>query len=370
MNDKIKTLMRKHETGISEFATKDSDYIRFKEADEDLRAPFFRDIDRIIYSLSYTKYIDKTQVFSFNNYDFVSKRMTHVQLVSKIARTIGRALMLNEDLIEAIALGHDIGHTPLGHVGEDYLNQISLREGMGKFNHNTQSVRNLMFIDNEGEGSNLCVQTLDGILCHNGEFANKEYFPRKKTKEDFLNDYYSCYKEDFDTKQLVPMTLEGCVVRISDMIGYLGRDIEDAIRLNIISKEELPSDIVKVLGSNNSEIVDTIVKDIIKNSFGKPYIRLSDKVYASIVGLKKYNYEHIYSKAYTKEEFSKFEKMFNELYNSYLKALENNDTENSIFKRFLNNQNDKYKSENPKRIVIDYIAGMTDEYFVKEYNNL
>lgn len=366
----IKKNMYKHENNLSKYATKDSDYIRFFDEEEDFRSPFFRDVDRIIHSLSYTKYLDKTQVFSFNDNDFISKRMTHVQLVSKIARTIGRALKLNEDLIEAIALGHDIGHTPLGHVGESYLSKISEREGLGKFNHNVQSVRELMFIDNLGKGRNLCLQTLDGILCHNGEFAKKEYFPRKKSKEEFLMDYENSYKLDFDIKTLVPMTLEGCVVRISDMIGYLGRDIEDAINIGVLKEEDLPIEITKVLGKNNKEIVNTIVLDIINNSYDKPYIKLSDHIYDAIVTLKKFNYKNIYALAYTKEELIKFEHMFNKLYDYYLAALKKKDFTNSIYKVFLNNQCKEYRNENLKRIVIDFIAGMTDDYFMIEYSKI
>lgn len=367
MNEIIKENMHKYENNVSKYATKDSSFKRLFKEEEDFRSPFFRDIDRIIHSLSYTKYLDKTQVFSFNDNDFVSKRMTHVQLVSKIARTIGRALKLNEDLIEAIALGHDLGHTPLGHVGESFLNKISVREGLGNFNHNVQSVRDLMFIDNFGEGRNLCIQTLDGILCHNGEFAKKKYFPKKKDIEEFLSEYENSYNENFDIKSLVPMTLEGCVVRISDMIGYLGRDIEDAIRIGVLKEKDLPKDITKILGKTNKDIINTIVLDIINNSYNKPYIELSDKIYNAIVTLKKFNYKNIYALAYTKEELIRFELMFNSLYNYYLNAILNNDINNSIYKVFLNNQNKEYKKENPKRIVIDFIAGMTDDYFMSEY---
>lgn len=370
MNTRVKELMSKYNTNISKYATKDNEYIRLKNEEEDIRPPFFRDTDRIIYSLSYTKYLDKTQVFSFNDMDFISKRMTHVQLVSKIARTIGRALNLNEDLIEAIALGHDLGHAPLGHLGESFLDKICLREKIGRFNHNAQSVRNLMFVDNNGKGRNLCVQTLDGILCHNGEFVNQEYYPKKKSVEDFLNDYNSTYDEDFNPKTLVPMTLEGCVVRISDMIGYLGRDIEDAISMGIITLDEFPKDLLKTLGTDNREIVNTIVTDIIDNSFEKPYLKMSDNIFESIKNLKKFNYEKIYSKAYNEKEIKEYENMFNKLYEYYFNSLKEKNLKSSIFTNFLNYQNKDYSKEDEKRIVIDYIAGMTDDYFLREYCNL
>lgn len=367
MNDEIKEKMHKYETNLSPYAAKDSSFERLKDEVEDFRPAFFRDTDRIIYSFGYTRYLDKTQVFSFKNNDFISKRMTHVQLVSKIARTIGRALSLNEDLIEAIALGHDIGHSPLGHTGEKYLDEICKREKIGSFAHNVQSVRNLMIIDNNGKGSNLCVQTLDGILCHNGEIIDKEYYPKKKTKEEFLEDYNNSFKEDFNSKSLVPMTLEGCVVRISDLIGYLGRDIEDAIRLHLIELNDIPESLINTLGKNNREIVNTIVSDIIKNSYGKPYIKTSDEVFEAVNKLKDFNYEHIYYKAFTSEEKNKFRNMFYKLYDVYYKALINNDETNNIVKHF-NEQSLEYQKEDKKRIVIDYIAGMTDDYLIEAYN--
>lgn len=367
MLEEIKSKMHKFENNISQYATKDSEYIRLKNETEDLRPAFFRDIDRIIYSFSYTRYLDKTQVFSFKNNDFISKRMTHVQLVSKIARTIGRALSLNEDLIEAIALGHDIGHCPLGHTGEVFLDKICKRENIGRFNHNVQSVRNFITIDNNGNGSNLCIQTLDGILSHNGEFISSEYYPKKKTKEEFLKEYESCYENNFKNDILIPMTLEGCVVRISDLIGYLGRDIEDAIRLKLIKEEDIPKHLVDSLGKTNREIVNTIVSDIIENSYNKPYIKLSENVYKSIIELKDFNYKNIYYKAYTKEEKEYYEHAFNKLYDVYYKAIINNDKTNKIYS-YLEEQNEEYQKENKKRIVIDYIAGMTDDYFINEYN--
>ena len=161
--EQIKENFLNKEKYLSEYATKSSDAIRIRKEnfDNDIRPNFYHDIDRIIHSLSYTRYLDKTQVFSFKQNDHISKRIVHVQLVSKIARTIGRALNLNEDLIEAIALGHDIGHTPIGHTGEAILNDISLRENGTMFNHNIQSVRNYLVLEKNGFGSNLAIQTLE-----------------------------------------------------------------------------------------------------------------------------------------------------------------------------------------------------------------
>lgn len=217
----IKKNMLKNETYLCKYASFNKDAIRFKKEEKtDIRPEYFRDIDRIIHSMNYSRYINKTQVFTKPHNDHVSTRMIHVQLVSKVARTIGRALLLNEDLIEAAALGHDLGHTPFGHFGESVLNEISLKYNEGYFMHNVQSVRNMMFVENHGKGHNLTIQVLDAFLCHNGELVQNEYRPVKKTKEEFLEQYEACYKDKDMAKHLIPMTLEGCVVRISDVIAY------------------------------------------------------------------------------------------------------------------------------------------------------
>ena len=362
--------MLNHNKILSKYACPDSDAIYLHENKDDFRTPFFRDIDRIIYTLAFVRYSDKTQVFSFKENDHLTKRMIHIQYVAKIARTIGRALGLNEDLIEAAALGHDLGHTPFGHVGEAILNEISLENNEGYFNHNVHSVRLLMYIENYGKGLNITLQTLDAIMCHNGEFASQMYEVKKKSKEEFLSEYESCYKDRAAIKKLRPMTLEGAVVRISDLIAYLGRDIEDAKRMGLIDFSDIPLSIKENLGTSNREIVNTIVMDIINNSIGKDYIKLSDNVFKSIVELKKFNYENIYYKAYTEEEKDKLKLMLNTLFNKYMKDLENNNTDSNIIKSFLANMSDEYKNNNSNaRIVIDYIAGMTDDYTLREYNN-
>ena len=362
--------MLNHNKILSKYACPDSDAIYLHENKDDFRTPFFRDIDRIIYTLAFVRYSDKTQVFSFKENDHLTKRMIHIQYVAKIARTIGRALGLNEDLIEAASLGHDLGHTPFGHVGEAILNEISLENNEGYFNHNVHSVRLLMYIENYGKGLNITLQTLDAIMCHNGEFASRMYEVKKKSKEEFLKEYESCYKDRAAIKKLRPMTLEGSVVRISDLIAYLGRDIEDAKRMGLIDFSDIPLSIKENLGTSNREIVNTIVMDIINNSIGKDYIKLSDNVFKSIVELKKFNYENIYYKAYTNEEKDKLKLMLNTLFNKYMADLENNNTDSNIIKSFLANMSDEYKNNNSNaRIVIDYIAGMTDDYTLREYNN-
>ena len=359
------------DNNLSKFACKNSDAIRFINEDSDIRPPFFRDTDRIIYSLSYTRYIDKTQVFSELEDDHISKRITHVQMVSKISRTIGRALKLNEDLIEAAALGHDIGHVPFGHIGEAILNDISIKVGEGFFNHNVQSIREFMYLENDGKGLNLTLQTMDAILCHNGELELKKYEPIRKTKDDFIKEYELCYKDESINKTLRPMTLEGCVVRISDIIAYLGRDIEDAIRLNVLKTDDIPNNIKQILGSTNKDIINTFIMDIINNSYNKNYISMSDNVFNALKELKQFNYEHIYSIASTKEQRDNWKKMFISVFDYCLNAIKTNDKNADINRVFLNNMTNEYLNNTTnERKVIDYIAGMTDDYLISQYNKI
>lgn len=364
----LKKKMLRYEKTYSKYATKNKKAIRIKnERTNDIRPDFFHDIDRIIHCYSYTRYIDKTQVFSNQENDNISKRIIHVQLVSKIARTIGRGLGLNEDLIEAIALGHDIGHTPYGHFGESLLNELSLKYDNTYFMHNVQSVRTLMVLEDFGYGKNLTIQTLDGILCHNGEFVQDKYQPIKKNISDFLYDYNKCYTDPEYAKKLVPMTLEGCVVRISDIIGYLGRDIEDAVELGLFDKRKIPNNIKKVLGTKNKDIINNIILDILNNSVGKNYIKMSDEIYNAVKELKEFNYEHIYSIAMDEKTKKKIKKQFTSLFEYNLKIIKNKQYNSNIYKVFLNNMNEEYhKSTSDARKVIDYIAGMTDDYFERE----
>ena len=355
---------------LSKNACKNKDAIFLKdniEKENEIRPVFFRDADRIIHSFTYTRYIDKTQVFPFTRNDHITHRVLHVQLVSKIARMIGKALNLNEDLIEAIALGHDVGHTPFGHKGEQFLDEICKKEQIGCFKHNAQSVRFLKDI----EEINLSLQTLDGILAHNGEMIQDKYKPISKTKEEFLLELKSSFEDESFDKKIVPMTLEGCVVRISDIIAYIGRDIEDAIIVGTIKREDIPEDIVRVLGNNNSIIVDTITKDIIKNSIGKDYISFSKEVFEAMAKLKKWNYENIYTSEDACKNESIIREYFNKLFEVYLRYLEEENDDSNLSKKnikeFVEQRSKEYlETTNKKRIVIDYIAGQTDHYFLRE----
>ena len=367
----IKEEILSKEEDLSKFACKSKNAILLKKdsilKENELRTIFSKDTDRIIHSLSYTRYIDKTQVYSFIENDHITHRVLHVQLVSKIARTIGKVLNLNQDLIEAIALGHDVGHTPFGHTGEKFLNDICIKENIGYFKHNAQSVRALKDI----EEVNISLQTLDGILAHNGEMLQNQYKPIKKTIEQFQKELKDSFNNEEYGKKITPMTLEGCVVRISDIIAYIGRDIEDAIIVGSIKREDIPKEITDILGDNNSTIVDTLIKDIINNSIGKGYISFSKDVYDALINLKKWNYKKIYNSKEACKNQEIIEKYFYKLYNLYLGYLkfENKDTNVSKERlyEFINDRSAEYKENtSEERMIIDYIAGQTDNYFLRE----
>ncbi|MEG1506344.1 MAG: HD domain-containing protein [Bacilli bacterium] len=367
---KLEENMRSKNMNLSKYACLDTDAFRLINISEDYRTPFFRDIDKIIYSLAFSRYKDKTQVFTYSVNDHLSKRSMHVIYVSKIARTIGRALNLNEDLIEAASLGHDLGHTPFGHAGEKIINEISLKNNEGYFNHNVESVRLLRFIENYGKGENITFQVLDAIMCHNGELVSNIYKPHKKTLDEFINEYNETFNDNTVIKKMIPSTLEGCVVRISDIISYIGRDIDDAIRMNLIEYSDVPKDIVEVLGSNNKDIVNTIVSDIIKNSIDKNYIKLSDNIFIAINKLLKFNYEFIYTRAISNDGLNEIKTMINTLFDTFMEDLISGNMESDINKSYLKNMSDEYKKNSNARIVIDYIAGMTDDYCKIEYNKI
>lgn len=369
-NKKIKKIMLKSERNLCKYACKSKDAVREYVQDEDIRLEFARDVDKIIHSSCYTRYMSKTQVFVEPINDHISTRMTHVQYVSKVARTIARALELNEDLCEAIALGHDVGHTPYGHFGESILNKISKTYNSGKcFAHNLNSVRVFKITEKKGESTNLTLQVLDGIMCHNGEFIQEKYTPnRNKTFETLYKEYNECLNDEEKIKRLVPMTLEGCVVRISDIIGYIGKDIDDANRLGIFNKETLPENVKKYLGTENTQIMNSIILDIIKNSYNKGYISMSKEVYEAVKTLKKFNYENIYYQAIKEEDRLRYTKTIETLYGVYSRALDLEDKENDIYKEYLNQMSEDYiKNNSDSQKIIDYISGMTDNYLQRQY---
>lgn len=374
LNDKLidrisHSLESQEEQSFSSLACRSKDAIRLRKEKEDpVRPPFFHDTDRILHSPVYTRYIDKTQVFSLMRNDHITHRVLHVQLVAKIARVIGRSLRLNEDLIEAIALGHDLGHVPYGHEGERFLDAICREEGLGYFVHNAQSVRAVMEIEKLGQGLNLCLQTLDGILCHNGELFSREYRPAHKRKEQFLQEYHQCFTAEKAGRKLVPMTMEGCVVRLCDIIAYIGRDVEDAIKIDLIKRKDLPEKVSSILGDNNSAIVGSLVNDILNNSVDQDFLLFSPEVYESLVELRNFNYEKIYRHPENITDLSKIENIFRSLYQSLMGEL--NQKGSYIYRWAREKMDPAYFEQNkPGRIVVDYIAGMTDRYFLDQFQS-
>jgi dGTPase len=330
------------------------------------RQNFSLDADRVLHSLAYSRYIDKTQVFYLIKNDHITHRVLHVQLVSKIARTVGRLLRLNEDLIEAIALAHDIGHTPFGHDGEKFLTEISRTHGLGPFFHNVQSVRFLEKIERKGKGWNLTLQVLDGILCHDGEVHSQALKPRAD-KNFQIFDMEMREKEKMPSMDIFPMSLEGCVVRMADTISYIGRDIEDAIRLGLIERSDLPEESCRVLGNTNGTIVYTLVEDLVIHSLDKPYASFSPEVGEALKGLKRFNQNRIYMSEKVKQQTPKIKLMIEMLFEKYLDDLRKGNEDSDAQREYLEGMTSEYREQtSPAEIVRDFIAGMTDEYFLAQ----
>ncbi len=337
-----------------------------KELGNGYRQAFAVDADRILHSLAYTRYIDKTQVFSFVKNDHITHRVLHVQLVSKAARTIGRYLGLNEDLIEAVALGHDIGHTPFGHDGETFLSDLCRSCDIGYFQHNIQSVHFLDRVEKKGKGWNLCLQTLDGILCHDGETHSRRLTPDKTKTFDTL-DMEMVEKANNPDRVLTPMTLEGCVVRMADTISYIGRDIEDAIRLNLIKRSDMPPKAVKLLGNTNGTIVYRLVTDLIQNSFNNPFLSFSPEISHALKTLKDFNYNSIYLNIKIKKNAGIIKKLFEYLFATFLDDLSKERHASVIYTHFLEDISERYlQTYSKEEIVRDFIAGMTNRYFLEQ----
>jgi dGTPase len=376
LNPKINLELQKKYEGWDQFlspiAVRDSSYSRRKQSkpEETIRPPFSRDADRILHSKAYARYIDKTQVFFLIDNDHITHRVLHVQLVSKIARTIGRALGLNEDLIEAISLGHDIGHPPYGHMGEGILNDLCENEyKIGKFLHNVQAIQ---FFD-KIENLNLTIQVLDGILCHNGEVTDNKLLPEGTLTWDEFDEKV---RQTQSGKDIKPSTYEGCVVRIADNIAYLGRDLEDAIELDLLTNDdfsEFPETCKELfnIDFNNSKhinwrILDTSIKDVVNTSYNEKMICFSKDIANCVKQLKQFNYDHIYLNEKLHDEDDKINFMFQAIFEYFIYDYKYRNTNSLIYKHMLDYDwiPDSYKkSISPEELVRDFIAGMTDRYF-------
>jgi len=280
-----------------------------------IRTEFQRDRDRILHNKAFRRLKHKTQVFISPRGDHYRTRITHTLEVSQISRTIARALRLNEDLTEAIALGHDLGHTPFGHTGEDVLNELM----PGGFRHNEQSVRVVSII----EDLNLTLETIDGILNHTGKIR--------------------------------PITLEGQIVKIADRIAYLNHDIDDAIRAEIIKARDIPESCTRLLGGSTNERITSMVMNIVQNSMNRDEILMSDEILDSMNELRDWMFENVYIDSPAKAEEHKARRIVSELYKYYIK---NPESSKSIVKR---------DDEPIERSIADYIAGMTDRFAIQQY---
>ncbi|NTU76633.1 MAG: deoxyguanosinetriphosphate triphosphohydrolase [Alphaproteobacteria bacterium] len=286
-----------------------------------LRTEFIRDRDRILHSKSFRRLKHKTQVFLSPQGDHYRTRLTHTLEVSQIARTISRALRLNEDLTEAISMGHDLGHTPFGHSGEDVLNEL-LPNG---FEHNEQSLRVVEKLENDGEGLNLTFEVRDGILNH------------KKSGK--------------------PATLEGYVVSLADRIAYINHDIDDAIRAGVLQESDLPQECVRVLGNSHGKRINTMILNVVEQSAGKPFVKMSASMYEQFDALRDFMFENVYKNPKAKSEEEKAKRVIRELFEYYLTHI-----------HLLTGEYAKYlETDGKERAVADYIAGMTDNYAVSEY---
>ena len=331
------------------------------------KGPFLRDIDKIMHCPYFSRYADKTQVFSLFRNDDLTRRSLHVQFVSRIARNIGKALGLNLELIEAIALGHDIGHPAFAHTGESLIDKIYFQHTGRHFLHNIHSVRVLDKI----HPYNLTLETLQGIASHNGELELAEYRPVPvKSFEEFDEIMEKCALDKKYADKIMPSTLEGAVVRISDIIAYLGKDRQDAILAKAVPEDEFKDE---KLGATNEEMVNNLVENVIQNSLGKPYIKLDDEHFDALRQAKKANYEKIYNRTGVFTGLSDvIQPMMEETYNQLLDDLKQNNQKSPIFTHHIAHVNRKtpfretpYGTEEPNQLVVDFIASMTDDYFLE-----
>lgn len=288
----------------------------------DIRPVFQRDRDRILHCKAFRRLKNKTQVFLTPKGDHYRTRLSHTLEVSQNARTIAKALRLNEDLVEAIALGHDLGHTPFGHAGEYMLNSLC-KNG---FRHNEQSVRIVERLEKNGEGLNLTWEVRDGILNHQ--------------------------------TRTMPHTLEGKIVRLSDKIAYINHDIDDAIRAQIMVQDDIPKELLEVLGETTRERLDTLIHNIITNSIGKDDILMSEEVEEAMHKLRRFMFEHVYKNPIAKSEDEKARGLLRQLYFYYMDHLE------LVPKKYTNMLN---AGEDKERVVCDYISGMTDQYAITKF---
>lgn len=363
LTQKIAEDNRLREAALSCYATKDSDAVRAAKKDYTvLRGGFIRDCEAIINLTQFNRYANKTQVFSLHKNNDISNRSYHVQLVSRISRTIGSALGLNLNLLEAIALAHDFGHPPFGHKGEEFLNSITQNYGY-TFKHHFQSARYLFELN---KGSNFSYQVIDGVLGHNGEILNQSYTPAQVPNRPFdalAEKLEACYQGNITDNQLKPCTLEGCLVRIADVIAYIGKDRQDAIKLGLEN----------TFAARNRDIIASFSNDIVNNSYGKNYIAMSDNAYAQLKSLQAENYKKIYKTEKVVSVYEDIPKIYNSIFDFlYKDATSDMSVLRNCYLKYLDYAKgaDAYclKNKNyPERICADFISSMCDDYMLSFY---
>ncbi len=339
---------------------------RQSERKNDMRSAYYRDTTAIIHSSPFRRLKHKTQVFFAPSNDHICTRIEHVLHVASIASAICQGLNLNTDLAWAIGMGHDLGHTPFGHVGEKIINSLMEEKGLTNFEHEINSLRIVDFLALNGRGLNLTYAVRDGIVSHNGETFLQTILPDHQQKN---------LSQIVTRKQLIPSTWEGVVVRFSDQIAYLGRDFEDACRLSVIDKNDLPCIVSSTLGETNSKIIDTLVQDIIAHSKPETGITFSDDIFAAVNEFKRFNYENIYLSPMLKGYKDYFTRLLS-LISDYLYNLFSTYTFNTElymreknmlsigFSNYLVDMRSGYEDHdgNFDRLIFDYIAGMSDNF--------
>ncbi|MDN5332913.1 deoxyguanosinetriphosphate triphosphohydrolase family protein [Sphaerochaeta halotolerans] len=339
---------------------------RKREKIEDVRGPYYRDTTAIIHSSPFRRLKHKTQVFFAPSNDHICTRMEHCLHVSSIASTICKGLGLDSEIAWAIGMGHDLGHTPFGHTGEKILSAKMQKAGFPAFEHEVNSLRVVDFLTAHGKGLNLTYAVRDGIACHNGEQLVQSIKPTFVVRE---------LEQIISRKGLVPATYEGVVVRFSDTIAYLGRDFEDACRLGIISEEQLPEQVTRILGRRNADIIDTLVNDIIEHSNESAGISFSDEIFPSVQEMIKFNYQSIY-KSPMLEGYERYFTRLLTLILDYLTFLLETygyreelyvQEKNMLamgFYHHLMDMHEEYEQRdgNVGRLIYDYVAGMSDNF--------
>lgn len=339
---------------------------RAKEREEDIRGAYYRDTTAIIHSSPFRRLKHKTQVFYAPSNDHICTRMEHVLHVASIASTICRPLGLDTELAWAIGMGHDLGHTPFGHTGERIISKLCSERGIPEFEHELNSLRAVDFLSNNGNGLNLTYAVRDGIVCHNGESLKKRLVPTFKERD----------LSSVTTRVgLIPATYEGVVVRFSDSIAYLGRDFEDASRLGIVRAEELPEIVKERLGETNSQIITSLVNDLIKGAGEENGIGFSDHIFEAVKAFSDFNYEHIYRSNILNGYNRYFSRLLTlivdyleDLYSSFgLEEKGYMDERNMLSAGFYCHIKEMYpvymeKEGSDKRMIMDYVAGMTDNF--------